>query len=313
MRASRQINGFYIAFALLVLANAVYSPAFFTLFNLNVVLSSSASLLLLAAGLTLVIMTGRIDISVGSTMFLSGGVFVVLQEQGMPMVLAFLAVMVLGALLGALNGLLIAYAGLSALLTTLGMMLVVRGLGLKVIGGKQHALPQATEALRQIDIFGVPLYVVAAVALTVLMQWGLVSTFVGRRVVAIGCSPASAAKLGIPIRFYVFGVYVAAGLLSALAGVVSILNLGGVQTYLGKGQEFVGIAAVVIGGVSLFGGTGSVIPGALIGVLFLVIVDNGLNLAGVSPFAFPFLTGVVILIAMYAHTFSDKRTTEGVR
>ena len=141
MRASRQINGFYIAFALLVIANGIYSPAFFTLFNLNVVLSSSASLLLLAAGLTLVIMTGRIDISVGSVMFLSGGVFVVLQEQGMPMVLAFLAVMVLGALLGALNGLLIAYAGLSALLTTLGMMLVVRGLGLKVIGGKQHALP----------------------------------------------------------------------------------------------------------------------------------------------------------------------------
>ena len=69
---------------------------------------------------------------------------------------------------------------------------------------------------------------------------------------------------------------------------------------------------MVIGGISLFGGTGSVIPGALIGVLFLVI-DNGLNLAGVSPFAFPFLTGVVILIAMYAHTFSDRRTTEGVR
>ena len=100
MRFLKQINGFYVAFALLVLANAVYSPAFFTLFNLNVVLSSAASLLLLAAGLTLVILTGRIDISVGSTMFLSGGVFVVLQEQGTPMVLAFFAVMVLGALLG---------------------------------------------------------------------------------------------------------------------------------------------------------------------------------------------------------------------
>ena len=174
---------------------------------------------------------------------------------------------------------------------------------------EQHALPEATEALRQIDILGVPLYVVAAIAFAALLQWGLVSTFVGRRVVAIGCSDASAAKLGIPVRLYVFGVYVAAGLLSALAGLVSILNLGGMQTYLGKGQEFVGIAAVVVGGISLFGCTGSVIPGALIGVLFLVIVENGLNLAGVSPFAFPFLTGVVILIAMYAHTFSGNRTT----
>lgn len=302
-----RINGFYAAFVVLLVVNALYSPAFFTAFNIKVLLASSAALLLLAAGLTLVILTGRIDISVGSVMFLTGGTFVVLQEHGTPMGLALIAALAVAAFLGAMNGLLIAYGGLSALLTTLGMMLVVRGLGLNVIGGKQHNLPEATEALRQIEILGLPLYVVAAFGIVAALQWALVSTYAGRRVVAIGCADDSAAKLGIPVRLYVFGVYTAAGLLSGMAGIVSLLNLGGVQTYLGKGQEFVGIAAVVIGGISLFGGKGSLIPGALIGVLFLTIVENGLNLAGVSPFAFPFLTGAVILVAMYAYTLSDKR------
>lgn len=303
----RRINGFYYAFALVVIVNAFYSPAFFSGFNIKVVLSSSAALLLLSSGLSLVIMTGRIDISVGSVMFLCGGLFVVLQEQGMAMGFAMPIAIAVGALLGAINGLLIAYAGLSALLTTLGMMLVVRGLGLQIIGGKQHNLPEQTDILRQLDVGGISLYVIVSFAFIGVLQWLLHSSFIGRRVIAIGCSDSSAAKLGIPVRLYVFGVYVAAGTLSAMAGIVSLLNLGGVQTYLGKGQEFVGIAAVVIGGISLFGGVGSLVPGVLVGVLFLAIVENGLNLAGVSPFAFPFVTGAVILIAMYAYALSNKR------
>jgi ribose/xylose/arabinose/galactoside ABC-type transport system permease subunit len=303
----KRVNGFYLAFAALVAVNAVVSPAFFTAFNLQVLVASSAALLLVASGLTLVILTGRIDISVGSIMFLSGGVFVVLQEQGLGMWPAMAAALGAGALVGAINGALIAAFGLSALLTTLGMMLVVRGLGLNVIGGQQHNLPPATEALRQVELAGVPAYVAVAFAVAALAQWALVSTRAGRRLVAVGCDDASAAKLGIPVRGYVFGTYVAAGLLSAMAGIVSILNLGGVQTYLGKGQEFVAIAAVVIGGVSLFGGVGSLVPGTLIGVLFLVVVENGLNLAGVSPFAFPFVTGALILVAMYAYALSREK------
>lgn len=306
MQNLKRINGFYMAFALLIVVNAIWSPAFFTAFNLQVLVASSAALLLVSAGLTLVILTGRIDISVGSIMFLSGGLFVVLQEQGISMGMSMIAALGAGALMGAFSGALISFFGLSALLTTLGMMLVVRGLGLNIIGGKQHNLPEATDALRQVDIAGIPFYVVVAFGIAALIQWVLVSTISGRRLVAIGCDDGSAAKLGIPVKLYVFGVYVAAGLLAAMAGIVSILNLGGVQTYLGKGQEFVAIAAVVIGGVSLFGGVGSLVPGTLIGVLFLIIVENGLNLAGVSPFAFPFVTGAVILVAMYAYTLSNK-------
>lgn len=307
MTALKNINGFYLAFALIVIVNAIYSPAFFTAFNLEVLISSSASLLLVSAGVALVILTGRIDISVGSIMFLSGGLFVVLQEQGLGLGAAMATSLGVGAALGALNGLLIAYFGLSALLTTLGMMLVVRGLGLNVIGGQQHNLPPASDSLRLIEVFGLPAYVLVAYAVALVLQWALVCTLAGRRLVAVGCDDASAAKLGIPVRLYVFCAYVAAGFLSAMAGIVSILNLGGVQTYLGKGQEFVAIAAVVIGGISLFGGVGSIVPGTLIGVLFLVIVENGLNLAGISPFAFPFVTGAVILLAMYAYTVSDRR------
>lgn len=307
MEKLRRINGFYYAFALLLVVNGFLSPSFFTAFNATLLVLSASSLLLLSAGLTLIILTGRIDISVGSIMFLSGGLCVVLQEQGVPTSLAVAAALCIGALIGALNGVLIAYVGLSALLTTLGMMLAVRGLGLKIIGGQQHYLPPGTEALRQVQVLGIPLYVIVAFVVVALLQWVLVSTFFGRRLVAIGCSDISAIKLGIPVRRYVFGAYSAAGLLAAMAGIVSMLNLGGVQSYLGKGQEFVSIAAIVIGGVSLFGGVGNLVPGVLVGVFLLVVVENGLNLAGVSPFAFPFVTGAVILLAMYSYTLSSRR------
>jgi ribose/xylose/arabinose/galactoside ABC-type transport system permease subunit len=303
----RRINGFYYAFALLLAVNGLLSPSFFTAFNAALLVLSASSLLLLSAGLTLVVLTGRIDISIGSIMFLSGGLCVVLQEYGVPASLAVTAALCTGAVIGALNGILIAYVGLSALLTTLGMMLVVRGLGLKIIGGKQHDLPPGVEALRQVEVLGIPLYIIVAFVIVALLQWVLVSTFLGRRLVAIGCSDTSATKLGIPVRRYVFGAYSAAGLLAAMAGIVSILNLGGVESYLGKGQEFVAIAAIVIGGVSLFGGGGNLVPGVLVGVFLLVVVENGLNLAGVSPFAFPFVTGAVILLAMYSYTLSSRR------
>ena len=303
----RRVNGFHAAFLVVVAVNALVSPAFLTGFNLLVVLSSAAALMLVAAGVTLVILTGRIDISVGSTMFLSGGVFVVAQEQGLALAPALLAALATGAALGAVNGWLVAFAGLSALLTTLGMMLVVRGLGLNVIGGRQHALPPAAEALRGTEVAGLPLYVVAVFAVAGLLQWALSRTLTGRRLIAVGCDDGAAARLGLGVRAHVFGAYVAAGLLSALAGIVAVLNLGGVQTYLGKGQEFVAIAAAVIGGVSLFGGVGSIVPGLTVGVLFLVVVENGLNLAGISPFAFPFFTGVLILAAMYANSFDRRR------
>lgn len=299
-----RLNGFYIAFVILLVVNAIYSPAFFTSFNLEVILSSSAALLLVSAGVTVVILTGRIDISVGSIMFLAGGLFVVLQESGAgPSTAMLLALLAAGAV-GLINGVLIAYAGLSALLTTLGMMLMVRGLGLNIIGGKQHSLPEASLALRDATLGGISVYIVAAFVIAFLVHLILTSTRIGRRVIAVGCSDTSAHKLGLHVPRYVVGVYVAAALLAGLGGIVAVINLGGAQTYLGKGQEFVAIAAVVIGGTSLFGGQGSIIPGTLIGVLFLVVVENGLNLAGVSPFVFPFVTGAVILVAMYLYSLS---------
>jgi ribose/xylose/arabinose/galactoside ABC-type transport system permease subunit len=304
-----RINGFHLAFLALIAVNAVLSPAFLTLFNLQVVLASAAPLLILATGASLVILTGRIDISGGSVMFLAGGLFVVLQELGAPQPLAILAAMGAGAAIGALNGLLVAWLGLSALLATLGMMLIVRGLGLNVIGGKQHALTPAAEALRDINVAGFPGYVLLALAVVTSAQIVLSRTLVGRRLVAVGSAERAAAKLGIPVGLYVGGAFVLAGGLAALAGIVSTLNLGGVQTYLGKGEEFVAIAAAVVGGISLFGGRGSLVPGLLLGVLFLVIIENALNLAGVSPFAFPFVTGLLILAAMAAYGWSGRRTT----
>ena len=222
-------------------------------------------------------------------MFLSGGVFVILQEQGLGMWPAMAVALGAGALVGAVNGALVAVFGLSALLTTLGMMLVVRGLGLNVIGGQQHNLPPVTEALRQVDVLGIPLYVAVAFAVAALIQWALVGTRGGRRLVAIGGDDASAAKLGIPVRGYVFGTYVAAGLLSALAGIASILNLGGVQTYLGKGQEFGFVPSPRSSSAASASSAAweASCQGTLIGVLFLVVVERRAEPRGGVPLCVP--------------------------
>lgn len=304
-----RVNGFLLAFLVLAVACAFLLPSFATPLNLFTLATSASSLLLLSTAACITILAARIDISIGSTMFLAGGSFVVLQEAGLGLAPALGIALASGTVIGAANGALIAFGGLSALLTTLGSMLIVRGIGLQVIGGQQHNLNADTEALRAVELAGLPIYVLFAVTVALGAQAVLSRTMTGRRLIAIGTSDASAAKIGIPVRRYVFVTYALAGLLAAMAGVVSVLNLGGVQTYLGKGQEFVAIAAVVIGGVSLFGGLGSIVPGVLVGVLFLVVVENALNLAGVSPFAFPFVTGAAILVAMYAFSLTGRPQT----
>lgn len=305
-RTLPKLNGFLVAFLAMFAAFSAFLPTFLTPINLFTLATGASALLLLSVGAGIVILCARIDISVGSTMFLAGGGFVVFQEAGFGLFPALVAAVSTGIVIGAINGFLIAFGGLSALLTTLGSMLVVRGIGLNVIGGQQHNLNAETEALRAVNVGGMPAYVLFAVIVAILAQLLLSRTMIGRRHIAVGTSDTSAGKIGIPVRLHVLGAYVLAGFLAACAGIVSVLNLGGVQTYLGKGQEFVAIAAVVIGGISLFGGAGSLIPGVLIGVLFLVIIENALNLAGVSPFAFPFVTGAVILVAMYAYTLTDR-------
>lgn len=295
-----------IGLAILLLAAALALPTFLSSANARLLLTGTSGPLLVATGTTIVLVLGLLDLSVGSIMFLSGGVAVVISAGGASIAVACAAGVGVGLGVGVLNGILVAGLGMSPLLTTLGTMIAVRGVGLTVIGGQQILLPPDAQGLQSTQVAGLPAYVIVAFALAIVAEALLRRTQFGRRCVAIGCSPENARKLGLPAGRYTFGAYLISALLASLGGLVAVANLGGVQTYLGKGAEFTAIAAAVVGGTSLFGGVGSVVPGTIAGVLFLAIIENGLNLAGSSPFVFPFVTGLTILIAMYLQTLKPR-------
>jgi ribose/xylose/arabinose/galactoside ABC-type transport system permease subunit len=127
---------------------------------------------------------------------------------------------------------------------------------------------------------------------------------------AIGNSPDVASRLGIKVGQTMFLAFVLSGFLASVGGIVSIMVIGSVNTYIGLGLEFTAVAAVVMGGTSLFGGEGSVIPGTLVGVVTLITIENGLNLIGASPFLYPFVRGFIIFTAMYADSLKSQVRTQ---
>ena len=293
--------GFYIVLVAVFIIYSLGATSFLTISNLANILRDIAPLLVIASGLTLVIVTGSLDISVGSIALASAaaGIFLTsrLQLSTPAMILIALAV---GTCLGAINGFLIVVLRINALVTTLGMMIALRGVGLDLLGGSQWMVPDALVDFTRLKVG--PIYSGTIVALVIagVAQVVLTRTVFGRHLAAIGNSPVIAARLGVRVRLTTFAVFVLSGFLASAGGILTAAHLAVVHPYLGQGLEFLGVAAVVVGGTSLFGGEGSVIPGTLIGVITLTLIENGLNLMGASPFVYPFVRGLIIFTAMYA-------------
>ena len=293
--------GFYIVLALMFLVYSAIAPNFLTLGNLMALLHKASPLMITAAGVAFVIMSAKIDISLGSIAFFSAGLGTLLVvRQGWPLGIGLLIMLLAGALLGALNGVLIVLLKMNPLIVTLGMLFAYRGAALYVTDSAIIGMPEALRALGTAT-FG-PVFVDTLIALAVLSLAHIVHTRTafGRHVMAIGNSERIAAGLGVCVGLMSFVSFVLSGLLAAFGAIFTISQVGSVNPSLGSGLEFTAIAVIVIGGISLFGGEGRILPGLGLGVLTLVIIENGLNLLGTSPFAYPFVQGAVILVAMYA-------------
>ena len=262
---------------------------------------------IIATGMTFVIITGGIDLSVGAVMTLAMTFGAGAMLAGVPVPLAIALALLTGAACGAVNGALIAYARLPAIIVTLAMMEVPRGIALLYTGGYPLAnLPAAFAPLGRGEWLGLQIPTVVMLLVMAGGQLFLTRFVAGRGFYVLGGNEEAAHLSGMPVRRYKMLAYTLSGLTAALAGVVLASRLMSGQPNAGIGFELDAIAAVVLGGTSIAGGRGSIV-GTLIGALMLGVLNNGLNLMSVSPYTQKILKGAIILLAISAESFKRER------
>ena len=298
--------GFYILLLVLIVLFTFISNSFLTVSNWTQISIVACFLLAASAGLTLVMITGNIDLSIGSVAYLAAAV--VYLTSDFPPAVSLVAGVLVGVLSGSICGVLVAYFRMNSLLTTLGLMIAYRGISLVLTEGTVRPVNEGVKELGSIKFFDVlPLVFLVALAVMIVLQIVLSSTKFGTYCYAIGNSESAAEKIGIPVKPVKLAVFCISGACGALSGLLSSMYLGEVTTFTGRGMEFQAVAAVVIGGTSLFGGRGSVLPGSLAGVMLLIIINNGLGTRGVSPYVYPFAAGAVMFIAIYLDSLKNMR------
>jgi ribose transport system permease protein len=292
--------------ALLIIASviALLEPQFFTPSNLLNIGRQASVLVIVACGMTMVILSGAIDLSVGSAIALCSVVGASLATNvGLSAPLTIAIVIGLGAVIGAVKGALIAWGGINSFIVTLGMMTVLRGMALTFTGGYPiSGVPDAVRFLGFGVVGGVPMPLIVAAIVFVLVALILSKTVLGRHIYAIGGNETSSHIAGVPVSLTKLMVFVVSGALCGLAAVVLLGRLGAGLPTAAQGMELDAIAAVILGGSSLFGGRGSVF-GTLFGALILAVLQNGLNLMGVNSFIIQILSGVIIILAVLLDRF----------
>ncbi|AQS69507.1 substrate-binding domain-containing protein [Streptomyces pactum] len=299
-------NGALTALIVLVIAMSALSGDFLTADNLLNVGVQAAVTAILAFGVTFVIVSAGIDLSVGSVAALSATVLAwSATEAGMPVVLAVLLSVATGIGCGLVNGFLISYGKLPPFIATLAMLSVGRGLSLVISQGSPIAFPDSVSHLG--DTLGgwLPVPVLVMIVMGLITAFVLGRTYIGRSMYAIGGNEEAARLSGLRVKRQKLAIYAFSGLFAAAAGIVLASRLSSAQPQAAQGYELDAIAAVVIGGASLAGGTGKA-SGTLIGALILAVLRNGLNLLSVSAFWQQVVIGVVIALAVLLDTLRRK-------
>lgn len=295
-----KVNGGVLsALLLIVVAGSVLSPKFMTVDNMMAILRAIACPALCVFGMTFVILAGKIDLSVGSVMSLCGCMTsLFIARGGMPTALAIAISLLAGALCGALNGVLVAKIGLPAFIATLATMNMLRGVSYLVTSGRPVVFTDELFPRIGTGYIGpIPLPAVY-MGVAFLVLWILLNrTRFGRNVYAVGSNVVAAKYSGVNTDRNIIVIYMISGLLSAFAGIILISRLGSGQPTIGEGAELDAIAACVVGGVSMNGGTGTLF-GAMTGCLIIGTFSNLLNLLGVNSYVQLFVKGMIIVISV---------------
>ena len=304
-RESGGILVLLIFFAVLILT----TNDFLTLTNLDNLIRQVAVFAILSVGQLFVILTGGIDLSVGSVLGLSGGVTALLLAGGVPIPITILAGLGVGLGVGLINGLLVSRLKLPPYIATLGMLGVARGVVLLLTGAKTIApLPDAFNAIANGYILGLPSLFWLLILVAIVASFVLGRTVFGRYVYAVGSNSESARLSGVPVNLVLLAVYSISGLLAGFAGVLTTSRLGAGIPTAGTGYELQAIAGAVIGGASLSGAKGRVI-GAVLGALIMGLLANGGNLLGIDPFYLQIAIGLLIILAVYFDHLQGRTLT----
>ncbi|MCH1882002.1 ABC transporter permease [Agrococcus sp. ARC_14] len=293
----------------LIVIGYIATPDFLTAPNAVIILRQTALVGIVAVGMTFVILTSGIDLSVGSTVGLVAVVTGFVIVQGFSVPLALLVGVIVGACLGALNGLGVTLAKVPPFVMTLGMMTAARGLALTLSNGRPVALGEHAETVRWIgagDVLGVPVPVVIFAVVVLAASFVLRYTAFGRAIYAVGDNPEAARLSGIRVQSTIFSAYVIAGVLAAVTGIIYIARLTVGEPTAGMGLELDAIAVVVIGGTSLFGGQGK-IWGTVLGAFIVTVLSNILDLLAVSPFTQQIVTGALLVAAVVFERLQHRR------
>lgn len=303
----KKLAPFLSFFALFVIL-AIASPHFLTVNNLFSVVRQTAVITIIAIGMTMIIVSGGIDLSVGSILGLAGVGGTLLMRSGTPIVVSVLAGIILGLLCGGLNALLVTICKVPPFIVTLGTLGAYRGLTLLVTGGMPVVdLPRSFGRLAEDNLFNVvPVPMLILILVALLFWYILTYTRLGRYSYAIGSNREAVLYSGVDVNRYVILIYTLAGALTGLAGMLESSRLITGQPTAGEGYELRVIASVVIGGGSLRGGEGTVI-GTIVGSFIMGLLSNGANLLGISPFIQQILIGMVIILAVTFDEFQRRK------
>lgn len=298
-------------------AVAWVNPNFATRSNLADLLVKISPALIIACGMTLVLVTREIDISVGSLMGFCAallGIFTSLSHGGLPVWAGVAFTLLAGLLLGALNGVLVAFAKVPSIIVTLGMLTVLRGVTILMMGGEWITnLPASLRSFGTGSLLGIPWPVLIAAAVLLLSVFFTRRVVWGRWVYAVGSNPEAAGLLGLPVRAVKLGAFMATGFLTALAAVVSVPQLSVIETDVGNGMELFVITCAVVGGASVSGGRGSVI-GVAFGVLLMGMIGSVLiflRMGEMTVYWEKAIQGACILGAVLWSHMSERRRRAG--
>ena len=312
-------SGIIVVLAVFVLVTTLIQPRFLSLANIQFILVDTTVFALLALGETMVVVTRNVDLSIGSVLglsaYVSGGLFG--QHPGIGVPAVFAAGLGIGLACGISNGLMVAIGRVPSLVVTLATLYIVRGIDILIVGGGQvnaQTLPAAFTNIPRAVVLGIP-YLAIAIVVAVVIGVGAyyMRTFrSGRDLYAIGSNPEAARLAGIPVGRRVFTAFCVSGAIAGVAGVLWAAQYGTINSGAGTGYELQVVSAVVVGGVAIFGGSGTVV-GAALGALLLSTISSALYVLGISPFWDQAIWGFLLIVAIALDQTITERLTSALR
>lgn len=291
----------YASLLLFLLVLAIFgalSPKFLTADNLLNILVQSSGTAIVAVGMTFVLLTAGVDLSVGAVMFVGAALAGKMALAGQPVGLCLAVMLGVGLLGGFLNAVLITQLRVLPFIATLGMLSIGRGLGLWITETRAMNLPDSFLSLGSARWLGVPLPLWLLALVVAVAHVLLTRTSFGRQLYATGQSQEAARKAGLNVSRILALAYLICGLSAGLGGIIALAQLGAVSPKFGEFYEFEAITAAVLGGTSLFGGRGNVFPGPVIGAVLVKSIFNGLVMVQADPYLFPLITSAIIFTAV---------------